>query len=237
VNVTRKKLLALMLAPMLGLAAFLAPGLASAATSTSPVHHAAFFACVDHNGSGQATAVTGHPVTCPAGSILAEGDRGTTGPAGPAGKDGASGVVSVTTATGSTAIAHVGGSWSAGHAVVKTIPLKAGTYLITLTGDFYKTVTTTATPVLQIQLNGASTQLTGYTGAFPYNAAEAVGTGTDGTPNGLEQTATAVGTVTLATAGDVEIDVFGYNPDRSAAGSGDFAVNATASFTALQAAS
>lgn len=68
-----------------------APVTAQAVTAPSPVHHAAFFACVSGNGSGSATSVTGHPMTCPAGSILAEGDKGTQGPAGPAGKDGAPG--------------------------------------------------------------------------------------------------------------------------------------------------
>lgn len=223
-------------------AAVAAPIAAQAVTAPPPVHHAAFFGCFSRNGAGSATEVTGHPMTCPAGSILAQGDKGTQGPAGPAGapgKDGApgaSGVVSVTTVTGSAALPAIGGSWSAGHTAVKSFTLPAGTYLVTLTGDFYKTAATTATPVLQVQLNGADRQLTGYTGAFPYNAAEAVGTGTDGTPNGLEQTATAYGIITMAAAGTAEIDAFGYNPDRSGAGGGDFAVNVTASIVQLQSA-
>lgn len=224
-------------------AAALGTAAAQAASAPSPVHHASFFGCFTHNGAGSASVITGHPNDCAPGSILAEGDRGTMGPAGPAGapgKDGAqgpSGVVSVTTVTGSAALPAIGGSWTKGHAVAKSFTLPAGKYLVTLTGDFYKTAATTATPVLQVQLNGADRQLTGYTGAFPYNAAEAVGTGTDGTPNGLEQTATAYGIVTMAAGGTVEADVFGYNPDRSGSGGGDFAANVTVSVTQLQAAS
>jgi len=156
------------------------------------------------------------------------GLKGDTGPAGPA---GANAFVGTGTATGkNVALPAIGGSFSKGHVKVATQDLKAGTYLVTLTGDFYKTVTTTATPVLQIQLNGADHQLTGYTGAFPASTAEGTGLGTDGTPNGLEQTATAVGIITLATDTMVEIDAFGYNPDRSGNGGGDFAVNAVATF-------
>lgn len=191
-----------------------------------------------------------HGISCPAGSTLvywsvtgpkgpqgspgSQGAPGLQGIQGVQGKQGPSGVVAVDTETGNATLPHIGGSWTAGHAVVKDIALKAGTYLVTLTGDFYKTATTPATPVLQIQLNGANHQLTGYTGAFPYNAAEATGTGTDGTPNGLEQTAVAAGIITMAADGTVEIDAFGYNPDRSGNGGGDFAVNATISITALQ---
>lgn len=183
-----------------------------------------------------------HGIQCPAGSSLVywsvtgpKGPQGSPGSQGAPGSRGPSGVVAVETDTGNATLPHIGGSWTAGHAVVKDIALKAGTYLVTLTGDFYKTATTPATPVLQIQLNGANRQLTGYTGAFPYNAAEATGIGTDGTPNGLEQTAVAAGIVTMTADGTVEIDAFGYNPDRSGSGGGDFGINATASFTALQA--
>jgi len=220
-----------------------APLTARAVTAPSPVHHASFFGCFSHNGAGAATVITGHPNTCPAGSIDVQGDKGTQGPAGPAGapgKDGApgtSGVVSVTTVTGTAALPAIGGSWTAGHAAVKAFTLPAGTYLVTLTGDFYKTAATTATPVLQVQLNGAGRQLTGYTGAFPYSAAEATGTGSDGTPNGLEQTAVAEGIVTVAAGASLEADAFGYNPDRSGSGSGDFGVNVTVSAVQLQAAS
>lgn len=139
--------------------------------------------------------------------------------------------VTPTTATASATLAKIGGSWVAGHTAVKSLTLPAGTYQVTLTGDFYKTATTTATPDLQVQLNGADHQLTGYTAAFPYDAAEATGVGSDGTPNGLEQTATAVGVVTLTQSTTLEIDAFGYNADRGVEGGGDFAVNVTATFT------
>lgn len=129
----------------------------------------------------------------------------------------------------------IGGPWKSGHTLVEAVPsadLPDGTYLVTLTGDFYKTTTTTATPVLQIQLNDTATgeQVTGYTGAFPYNAAERTGLSSDGTPAGLEQTATAYGIVNIDKGATVQIDAFGYNPDTSSEGSGDFAVNATAIF-------
>lgn len=160
----------------------------------------------------------------------AKGDKGDTGAKG---DTGPSGVQALDTETGSGNLAHIGGSWSAGHTVVKSIDLKAGTYQVDLTGDFYKVLSTTATPVLQIQLNGADHQLTGYTGAFPYNAAEGFGVGTDGSPNGLEQTAVATGIITLSADTTVEVDAFGYNPDRSGSGGGDFDVNATVSFIQL----
>jgi hypothetical protein len=214
-------------------------GVANAVTATSPVHHAALFGCVSHNGSGTFGPETGYPVTCPAGSILAEVGPGTTGPAGPAGAQGPagpSGVTAVTTETGTAVLPAIGGSWTAGHAAVKSFTVPAGTYLVTVTGDFYKAVTTTATPVLQVQLNGASSQLTGYTGAFPYNAAEAVGA-TAGVPNGLEQTAVAEGIVTVTAGATLEVDSFGYNPDRSGTGGGDFGVNATVSLVRVTAAS
>lgn len=137
-----------------------------------------------------------------------------------------------TSATGSATLKAIGGGWGAGHTVVKSVTLNAGTYLVSLSGDFYKTAPTTATPILQIQLNGTDKQITGYTGAFPYNAAEATGVGSDGSPNGLEQTATAVGVITVAHDGTtVEVDAFGYNADRGSEGGGDFAVNAGVSFT------
>lgn len=198
------------------------------AAAPSPVHHAAYFACFGDDGNGTAGPVTGHPVTCPSGSILAEDNN-----PGPAGAAGPSGVTSVATEAATATLPAIGGSFTAGHTVVKAFTLPAGTYQVTLTGDFYKTVTTTATPVLQIQLNGADHQLTGYTAPFPFNAAEATGAGADGTPNGLEQTAIAEGIVTMAAAGTVEVDAFGYNPDRGAEGGGDFAVRATVGIVKL----
>jgi hypothetical protein len=162
-----------------------------------------------------------------------KGDKGDQGIQGVKGDTGPSGVQAIGNATGSANLGHIGGSWGSGHTVVKTVDLKAGTYHVDLTGDFYKVLSTSATPVLQIQLNGADHQLTGYTGAFPYNAAEGFGVGTDGSPNGLEQTAVATGVITLAADTTVEVDAFGYNPDRSGSGGGDFDVNATVSFIQL----
>ena len=184
--------------------------------------------------------------TCPAGDFAVSlsgtgtaGAAGATGPAGPKGATGAtgpSGVQAVATVTGSATLPAIGGSWSAGHADVKDISLPAGTYLVTVTGDFYRTAASTATPVLQIQLNGGDRQLTGYTGAFPYDPAEAVGA-VDGVPNGLEQTAVAEGIITLTTASTLSVDAFGYNPNRSGDGGGDFGVNATVSYVQLTPAS
>lgn len=140
--------------------------------------------------------------------------------------------------SGTATLSAIGGSWSKGHVPVATKQLAAGTYLVTLKGDFYKAQTTTATPVLQIQLNGGSSQLTGYTGMFPYDAAEATGLGSDGTPNGLEQNASDYGIITIPAGGaTVEIDAFGYNPDRGGQGGGDFGVIASASFVRVTPAS
>jgi hypothetical protein len=220
-------------------------GYAVEAATTSPVHHAAFFACVSGNGAGQVTGpITGHPLSCPTGQILAEdnnvgpsgspGAKGTAGPVGPTGPPGAQRATAPPTAVvvPGTTLTTIGGSFSTGHTVIGTdSSLSAGTYLVTLTGDFYKHATTTATPDLQIQLNGASSKLTAYTDQFPANAAEGVGLGTDGTPNGLELTATVSGVVTVTADQPVEFDAFGYNADRGGEGGGDFGVITTVSFT------
>jgi hypothetical protein len=66
---------------------------AGAATATSTVHHAAYFACFNQGGNGTAGPITGHPVTCPSGSILAEDNQ--PGPAGPQGAPGAAGASTV----------------------------------------------------------------------------------------------------------------------------------------------
>lgn len=160
-------------------------------------------------------------------SLSSNGTAGPKGDTGAKGDTGPSGVQAIVNKAGSANLGHIGGSWGSGHTVVTTIDLPAGTFEVNLTGDFYKVLSTTATPVLQIQLNGANRQLTAYTGAFPYNAAEGFGIGTDGSPNGLEQTASVSGVITLASAGTMEVDAFGYNPDRSGSGGGDFDVNAT----------
>jgi len=137
-----------------------------------------------------------------------------------------------------TTLAHIGGSWGAGHTSLGTQELPAGTYLVTVTGDFYRAGTPgscadlTATPVLQIQVNGLAHQVTAYTGAFPAASAETCGLGSDGTPNGLEQTASASTTIVVpAGGGTAELDAFGYNPDRGSEGSGNFGVIGHAEFT------
>lgn len=145
--------------------------------------------------------------------------------------------------TSTTTLAGIGGSWLTRHTLVATSPkLSPGTYLVTLTGDFYHseqdaTDQTSATPVLQIQLHPNTAVidrlLTGYTGAFP--AADAhYGVDSNGAPNGLEQTAVATGVIKVTSAGTVDIDAFGYNAGGSGAGGGDFGVNAHADIVQLQ---
>jgi hypothetical protein len=156
VKITRKRvtvLAAVAAAAVLGLGG---AAVADAATAPSPVHHAAFFACVSGNGTGTAGPITGHPLTCPAGSILAEdnnpGPAGPTGPAGapgsgtgPAGPtgpkgdtgatgaQGPSGVVGVTTKDlGAVASVATGGSFVTGATLVGTVDLAAGTYLVSV---------------------------------------------------------------------------------------------------------
>lgn len=124
-------------------------GIAQAATATSPVHHAAFFACVSRGGNGTAGAITGHPVTCPSGSILAEdnnigpagtagtpGAKGTTGApgaTGATGPQGPSGVVGVTVKDlGGVASVPTGGSFVSNSTLVGTVSLSAGTYLVSV---------------------------------------------------------------------------------------------------------
>jgi hypothetical protein len=88
---------------------------AHAAAAASPVHHAAFFACISGNGSGTAGPITGHPVSCPSGSILAEDNNvGPQGPAGPAGGNGASAVAMEASAIQVTAHQDSGshGTWA-----------------------------------------------------------------------------------------------------------------------------
>ncbi|MFT4081255.1 MAG: collagen-like protein [Nocardioides sp.] len=167
------------------------------------------------------------------GDTGAKGAKGDTGATGPQGE---SGVVATDTASfKNVTVEALGGSWSTGHTTVGTVDLDAGTYLVAVTGDFYKAADTDATPVLQIQLNGADTQVTAYTAAFPTGSVS--GVDDDNNPSGLEQTASGYGIITLDEAGSVSIDAFGYNGDRGSEGSGDFAVNATADFVQVTPAS
>jgi len=122
-------------------------------------------------------------------------------------------------------LGNLGGSWGSNHVDIHEIAVPAGTYMVSLTGDFYRRAATSATPVLQIQLNGADggKQITAYTGAFPYHAnqdaSNALGLADNGRPKGLEQTASATGIITVSSATTLSLDAFGYNPDRSSAGS------------------
>lgn len=186
------------------------------------------------DGATGATGATGPQG--PQGATGATGAMGATGATGATGAQGPSGVQAVDSESGSATLTNIGGSWSKGHTAVTTFTLDAGTYLVTLTGDFYESAATTATPVLQIQLNGGNKQLTGYTAEFPYNANMAVGA-VDNVPNGLEQTATVEGIITLTSSTTLEIDAFGYNPDRGSEGGTDFAVNASADVVQLTPAS
>lgn len=207
-------------------------GAGAAYAALKPAPNVVTHACIDGQNRVLEHNFLNSVPSCPNGfGVTIGGGSGTAGPAGP---QGPSGVQHVTSASGNATLAAIGGSWVKGHTAVKAVTLPAGTYLVTLTGDFYKTATTTATPVLQIQLNGGSKQLTGYTGAFPYNSAEATGVGSDGTPNGLEQTAVADGIISVPSGGaTLEIDAFGYNPDRGGEGGGDFAVNANVDIVQL----
>lgn len=203
-------------------------GVAAFAGSNDPTYHSntdGFHACVSTDGSsklynGAVYRNAAHP-TCPNGYARLDWDKATP-PTAP--------TVTSVNAPGTT-LPAIGGSWGTGHVNLGSKALTAGTYLVAVTGDFYKTATTTATPVLQIQVNGLPQQVTAYTGAFPTDPAEGVGLGSDGTPNGLEQTASGYATVVLTAPATAELDAFGYNPDRSGSGSGDFGVIAHATFT------
>jgi hypothetical protein len=209
-----------------------APLTAEAVTAPSPVHHAAFFACVDHNGSGQATSVTGHPMTCPAGSILAEGDKGTTGPAGPAGapgKDGAPGTSGVVSAAahdlGAVASVATGGSFAANKTLAGTVSLKAGTYLLSVNAK--------ATPL-------TSSAVEVFPQFFVYNGAALadfsndllnVGSGPLASSNTtIDSYYSGTGVVTLKADAVLNVYAFGYDSDR---GAGTYALG-DLSVTAVQ---
>lgn len=118
-------------------------------------------------------------------------------------------------------ITTIGGSWTSGHTTAGTFTLQPGTYLVSATADFYQVSDTHATPDLQLALRGTGVALTAYTAPFP-SGSTAFGLGSDGTPNGIEQTASAYDVVTVTQATPVSVNLFGYNVDRSASGSGEF---------------
>ena len=106
-----------------------------------------------------------------------------------------------------------------------SIPLTAGTYLVTLNADFYgvKAPATNATPDLQVALRsaGGNVALTAFTAPFPLG--KAFGLASDGTPRGLEQTTSTFGLVSIPAGGDtLQVHLFGYNADQSSNGSGEF---------------
>lgn len=186
-----------------------APLTAEAVTAPSPVHHAAFFGCFPHNGSGAATEVTGRPVTCPAGSILAEGDRSAQGTAGPAGP---SGVVSVGTHDlGAVASVATGGPFAAGKTLVGTVSLKAGTYLLSVNAK--------ATPL-------TSSAVEVFPQFFVYNGPALADFSNDllnvgsgplaGSNTTIDSYYSGTGVVTLKADAVLNVYSFGYDSDRGA---------------------
>ena len=195
-----------------------APLTAQAVTAPSPVHHASFFGCFSHNGAGAATVITGHPNTCPAGSIDVQGDKGTQGPAGPAGapgKDGApgaSGVVSVATHDlGAVASVATGGSFSANKTLAGTVSLKAGTYLVSVNAK--------ATPL-------TSSPVEVFPQFFVYNGAALAdfsndllnaGSGPLASSNTtIDSYYSGTGVVTLKADAVLNVYAFGYDSDQGA---------------------
>jgi hypothetical protein len=200
-------------------------GIAQAATATSPVHHAAFFACVSNSGNGTAGPITGHPVTCPSGSILAEdnntgpagaaGARGATGAAGPAGAtgpQGPSGVVGVTSKDlGAVSSVPTGGSFVANSTLVGTVSLAAGTYLVSVqakaTPDVSSAVGVFPQFFVYDQARNAS-----FTGDM-FN----VGAGSLAEDNtNVDSYFSGSDVITLASPTTLSLYAFGYDADRSA---------------------
>lgn len=204
----------------------------ASASSSDPNYHVSqtgAFVCLNRDGSSTIWAgkmflmTSAHPISsCPKGYSPLIFDRNTV----------------TNIAAPPTTLKKVGGPWSPGHTVLSSAQLPAGTYLITVTGDFYRAGDPAdcqalgATPVGQIQVNGLITQqVTAYTGAFPADPNETCGVDADGHPNGLEQTASATAIATVPDGGGrVELDAFAYNPDRSSSATNYFGVIAQAQF-------
>lgn len=164
-----------------------------------------------------------------------EGKEGKEGPAGTNGTNGTNGkdafVDARTVQLGPTVIQKIGGTWSTNHTTAGTFTLQPGTYLVSVTGDFYALAARTATPVLQLAFyatDGSPVALAAYTAPFPQGGKYGA---TDGAPNGLEQTASAYDIVTVTKPTQIEVALHGYNADRgdgvggTADGSGQFAAN------------
>jgi hypothetical protein len=203
VKITRKHAIA---AVAITAAAVIGAGgtIAAQAAATSPAHHAAYFACFAQNGAGTAGAITGHPVTCPAGSILAEDNN--PGPAGP------SGVVSVGTHDlGAVASVPTGGPFATGKTLVGTVSLTAGTYALSVNAK--------ATPL-------TSSAVEVFPQFFAYNGAALADFSNDLFNVGsgpLASTSTTIdgyfsGTTVITLAADSVLDLyaFGYDSDQGA---------------------
>jgi len=166
----------------------------------------------------------------------APGPQGIPGLPGERGAQGDDGVVGLTEFSKSAVVANVGGKWAENHTQVGTVHLTAGTYLVSVNGIVGRSTADTtapyATPVFQVQVNkGVWTSdnssdyqtVTAYTGQFPAQGAAGV----------LEQNASAFGVITLTEDTTLTVDAFGYNADRSSAGSGEFTMNVDATFTRI----
>lgn len=202
-KITRKHAIA---AIAVAAAAVTGAGSAIAAQAAAPpaAHHAAFFACFAQNGDGTAGPVTGHPVTCPAGSILAEDNN--PGPAGP------SGVTSVASHDlGAVASVPTGGPFFADKTLVGTVSLKAGTYEVSVNAK--------ATPL-------TSSAVEVFPQFFAYNGAALADFSNDLFNVGsgpLASTSTTIDSyfsgsrvITLAADSVLDLYAFGYDSDQGA---------------------
>lgn len=156
------------------------------------------------------------------GADGAPGIQGPKGDKGDPGTDGKDAFVETYTLSGTDTDFLVGGSWSTNHTDIDDADVPAGTYLVTVNGNFIRskadTTGTPATPVFQVQVNANGQQVTAYTGEFPSQTVA----------NSIEQSASGFAVITLPSATAVSLDLFGYNADRSARGSGEFSAAVTA---------
>lgn len=175
----------------------------------------------------------------PKGDTGEKGDKGDPGPQGPKGEPGENGVdgqdafVGIHTVTAADLDGFlIGGSWGTNHTDIADTTLDAGTYLVTLNGNFWRLVDGSHnSPVFQIQVNAPDNpQITAYSPAFPDHPNQPGGLNKPG----IEQSASAQGIIVIADDDTpVSIDLFGYNADRSSAGSGDFAAAVRVDFVQL----
>lgn len=224
-------------------AAALGTAAAQAASAPSPVHHASFFGCFTHNGAGSATEVTGRPVACPAGSILAEGDKGTQGPAGPAGpagapgKDGANGIVStgvstlVDPAKEAPVTIPTGGPFAANATLAGTVKLPAaGTYLVTLNAKATPLAASAVEVLPQFFIYDGAAKADFSNDLFNVGAGALAVNSTS-----IDSYYSGTGEVTVTGETQLNVLAFGYDSDR---GAGSYALDQlTVTVTQLQAAS